>query len=84
MFKECCPELIPVMEELANQNPHIAKLIEKHRELNQQIDEVEQGRGHLEDLELEHLKREKLHLKDEIYQAVLKYKKEKEETGNRE
>ena len=41
MFKECCPELIPVMEKLAGENHHIAKLIEKHAELNQKIDEVE-------------------------------------------
>ena len=75
MFKECCPELIPVMEQLAAENPHIAKLIERHQELNKIIDEVEHGRGHLEDLELEKLKKEKLHIKDEVYAAVLEYKK---------
>jgi uncharacterized protein YdcH (DUF465 family) len=78
MFKECCPELIPVMEELAAQDPHIAKLVERHQELNKLIDEVEHGREHMDDLELEKLKKEKLHIKDEVYQAVLKYKKEKE------
>ncbi len=77
MFKECCPELIPVMEKLAAENPHIAKLIEKHKELNKIIDEVEAGREHMEDIELEKLKKEKLHIKDEVYQAVLQYKKEK-------
>ena len=41
MFKECCPELIPIMEELAKNNPHIDKLIQKHQELNKIIDEVE-------------------------------------------
>ncbi|MEO1941549.1 MAG: DUF465 domain-containing protein [Campylobacterales bacterium] len=75
MFKECCPELIPVIEQLAAENPHISKLIERHQELNQLIDEVEHGRGHLEDLELEKLKKEKLHIKDEVYKAVLEYKK---------
>jgi uncharacterized protein YdcH (DUF465 family) len=77
MFKECCPELIPVMEELAKENPHIDKLIQRHAELNKIIDEVEAGREHMEELELEKLKKEKLHIKDEVYQAVLKYKKEK-------
>jgi uncharacterized protein YdcH (DUF465 family) len=77
MFKECCPELIPVMEELAKENPHIDKLIQRHAELNKIIDEVEAGREHMEELELEKLKKEKLHIKDEVYQAVLEYKKQK-------
>lgn len=77
MFKECCPELIPIMEELAKNNPHIDKLIQKHKELNKIIDEVEAGREHMDDLELEKLKKEKLHIKDEVYNAVIKYKKEK-------
>ena len=75
MFKECCPDLIPVMEELASKNPHIAKLIERHSELNKIIDEVEAGRAHMDDIELEKLKKEKLHIKDEVYKAVLEYKK---------
>jgi len=75
MFKECCPELIPIMEELAKNDPHIDKLIQKHQELNKIIDEVETG--HIDDLELEKLKKEKLHIKDEVYNAVIKYKKEK-------
>ncbi|NPA10759.1 MAG: DUF465 domain-containing protein [Epsilonproteobacteria bacterium] len=77
MFKECCPELIPVMQELAKNNAHIDKLIQRHEELNKIIDDVEHGREHMDDLELEKLKKEKLHIKDEIYQAVLAYKKEK-------
>ena len=75
MFKECCPELIPVMEKLAAENPHIDKLIQRHAELNQKIDEVEAGRDHLDDIELEKLKKEKLHIKDEVYAAVIEYKK---------
>ena len=77
MFKECCPELIPIMEEVAKNNPHIDKLIQRHKELNKIIDEVEAGREHMDDLELEKLKKEKLHIKDEVYNAVIKYKKEK-------
>ena len=75
MFKECCPELIPVMEKVAAENPHIDALIKKHDELNQKIDDVEAGRDHMEELELEKLKKEKLHLKDEVYAAVIEYKK---------
>ncbi len=75
MFKECCPELIPIMEELAAKNPHIDKLIQRHAELNKIIDNVEAGRAHMDDLELDKLKKEKLHIKDEVYKAVLEYKK---------
>lgn len=77
MFKECCPELIPVMEKVAAENPHIDKLIQKHAELNQKIDDVEEGREYMDELELDALKKEKLRIKDEVYQAVLQYKKEK-------
>ena len=65
------------MEKVAAENPHIAKLIERHQELNKIIDEVEAGREHMEELELEKLKEEKLHIKDEVYAAVIEYKKEK-------
>ena len=75
MFKECCPELIPLMQKVANENPHIAKQIQRHTELNKIIDEVEAGREHMEEIELEKLKKEKLHIKDEVYAAVLEYKK---------
>jgi len=77
MFKECCPELIPVMEKLAAENPHIDALIKKHAELNKKIDDVEAGREHMDEIELEALKKEKLKIKDEVYQAVLQYKKDK-------
>ena len=77
MFRECCPELIPLMEELSAKDPHIDKLIQRHAELNKVIDDVEAGREYMEEIELEKLKKEKLHIKDEVYQAVLKYKKEK-------
>jgi hypothetical protein len=78
MFKECCPELIPDMEKLAAENPHIDRLIQRHAELNKLIDDAEAGREHIEELELEKLKKEKLHIKDEVYQAVLEYRKQKE------
>jgi uncharacterized protein YdcH (DUF465 family) len=75
MFKECCPDLIEDMEKLAAENPHIDALIKKHAELNKLIDDVETGREHMDELELERLKKEKLHIKDEVYKAVLEYRK---------
>jgi uncharacterized protein YdcH (DUF465 family) len=63
------------MEKLAAENPHIDALIKRHVELNKIIDDVEAGREHMDEIELDKLKKEKLLIKDEVYQAVLEYKK---------
>lgn len=60
---------------LKQENAHFAKIFEKHNELDQQIDNVEAGREHMEQLELETLKKEKLKLKDEAYTMIMEYKK---------
>jgi uncharacterized protein YdcH (DUF465 family) len=49
----------------------IKHLEEAHRALNKQIDTLEKT-GLFEDLKLEELKKQRLHLKDEI--AILKHK----------
>ena len=51
----------------------IKHLEEGHRALNKQIDTLEQN-GLFEDLKLEDLKKQRLHLKDEI--AILKTKQQ--------
>ena len=51
----------------------IKHLEEAHRVLNKQIDTLEKN-GLFEDLKLEDLKKQRLHLKDEI--AILKRKQE--------
>ncbi len=65
-----------IISKLKQENAHFAKIFEKHNELDDQIKEVEEGREHMDDLELEKLKKEKLRLKDEAYAMILKYKKE--------
>ena len=65
-------DIIPAIKE---GNSHFATIFEKHEELNSKIDEVEAGRAHLEQEELEVLKKEKLKLKDEAYAIILEYKK---------
>lgn len=57
-------------------NAHFAKIFEKHNELDQKITNIEEGREHMSDLELETLKKEKLRLKDEAYTMIIAYKKE--------
>jgi uncharacterized protein YdcH (DUF465 family) len=56
----------------------IKHLEEAHRSINQQIDTLEKT-GLFEDLKLETLKKQRLHLKDEI--AILKHKQQDHETN---
>ncbi len=73
MLEEFPQELI---KKIRQENPHFDKLIERHEELKKIVHDVEEGREHMEDLELEKLKLEKLRLKDEAYAIVMQYKKE--------
>ena len=66
-----------VISALKVENAHFAKIFEKHNDLDQKITDVEEGREHMEQIELEKLKKEKLKLKDEAYAMILEYKKEK-------
>ena len=64
-----------IISKLKQENAHFAKIFERHNELDKRITDVEEGREHMEDLELEKLKKEKLRLKDEAYAMILEYKK---------
>jgi uncharacterized protein YdcH (DUF465 family) len=64
------------IHELKMNNAHFARVFEKHNELDQKIEDAEENRVILTDLELETLKKEKLLLKDEAYKMILDYKKE--------
>lgn len=59
---------------LKQENAHFAKIFEKHNELDDKVTAIEEGREHMEQLELEKLKKEKLALKDEAYNMILKHK----------
>jgi len=65
-----------IISKLKTENAHFAKIFERHNELDDKIREVEEGREHMDTLELEKLKKEKLKLKDEAYAMILAYKKE--------
>jgi uncharacterized protein YdcH (DUF465 family) len=64
-----------IVSKLKTQNAHFAKIFERHNELDKLITEVEDGREHMSDFELDKLKKEKLLLKDEAYAMILEYKK---------
>ncbi|MEF8794076.1 YdcH family protein [Thiohalorhabdus sp.] len=53
-------------EQLAQENGHFHALLERHRSLDGEIDKLEDGRGHVEDLELSRLKRERLYVKQQL------------------
>lgn len=58
-------------------NAHFAKIFDKHNELDQQATDADEGRLHLNDMEIEVIKKEKLLLKDEALKMILEYRKSK-------
>jgi len=65
-----------LVAKMKQENPHFAAIVEKHDLLDEQINELEEGRGHAEHFDLEKMKKEKLALKDEANQFIIQYKKE--------
>ena len=63
-----------VMTTMKNENKHFAKMFEKHNELDEAIIEME--KNHADQFEIERSKKEKLKLKDDLYQQILKYKRD--------
>lgn len=63
-----------VMTEMKAKDKHFYNLFTKHNNLDEEIIEME--KNHSDMFEIEKQKKEKLRLKDEIYQAILKYKRE--------
>ncbi len=60
-----------IITKLKSENAHFAKIFEKHNELDQKIADVSEGREHMDQYELETLKKEKLSLKDEAYAMII-------------
>lgn len=64
------PEFRDRISQLKTEDAHFARLFDKHNELDQQIKNIE---AHLEAgsaEDVENLKKEKLKLKDELYQIL--------------
>ncbi|MBZ8006643.1 DUF465 domain-containing protein [Campylobacter sp. RM9334] len=51
---------------LKGKDAHFDKLFEAHNELDHKIKDAEEGRIHLDDLEIARMKKEKLKLKDDL------------------
>jgi uncharacterized protein YdcH (DUF465 family) len=63
-----------VIVELKQKDNYFHKLFDKHNDLDEEI--VEMEKVHADQFEIENKKKEKLKLKDEIYNLIIKYKNE--------
>ncbi|MBX2682203.1 YdcH family protein [Campylobacter lari] len=68
-------EFRDLITELKGKDMHFDKLFEEHNELDYKIKDAEEGRIHLDSLEIANLKKEKLRLKDELNTYLSNYKK---------
>ena len=63
-----------IITELKIHDKHFHNVFDKHNALYEEIIELE--KSHSDQFEIENKKKEKLRLKDEIYNMVINYKKE--------
>jgi len=66
------PEYRDLITQLKATDRHFLNLFEKHNELDQRIKNMESGIEPATNLDIETLKKEKLALKDELYQILRK------------
>lgn len=68
------PEFREIIQNLREDNPHFAKIFEDHEILDKKINHLEQTPVNLINDSIESLKRQKLKLKDEMYQLLCNFK----------
>lgn len=66
------PEFRDLISKLKTEDAHFARLFDKHNELDQRIKNMEANIELATPTEVEVLKKEKLHLKDELYSILKK------------
>ncbi len=65
-----------IVTALKTENVHFKKVFDKHNDLHDQIEKAEEGGNeHINPVEIETMKKEKLKLKDEAYSMIMDYKK---------
>ncbi len=61
--------------ELKTTNAHFKKIFDAHNDLHDKLDRAEDGGvDHIDNIEIEKMKKEKLKLKDEAYAMIMDYK----------
>ena len=64
-----------LVTELKTSNAHFKKVFDAHNDLHDKLDKAEEGGvDHIDHIEIERMKKEKLKLKDEAYNMVIAYK----------
>jgi uncharacterized protein YdcH (DUF465 family) len=66
------PDLAPRIHDLKTKDHHFAHMLSSHDDIDKQITQVEKGAANIDDLALEKLKKERLHLKDELFRMASK------------
>ena len=65
-----------IVEKLKEQSAKFTRIYNKHNELHKKIEKSEKGGvDHIDPIEIEKMKKEKLKLKDEAYTMIIEYKK---------
>ncbi len=67
------PEHRELISKLRHENAHFAKIFDEHNDIDHEIIRLEQDPVTSGLDEIEVLKKKKLHLKDEIYQMILRH-----------
>ena len=61
-----------IVSELKTKDAHFKKVFEAHNDLHDQLDKAEEGGvDHIDPMEIERMKKEKLKLKDEAYAMIM-------------
>ncbi len=64
-----------IVTELKTKDAHFKKIFDEHNELHDKLDKAEAGGvDHIDSLEIEKMKKEKLKLKDQAYAMIMEYK----------
>jgi len=67
-----------IVTELKTTNAHFKKIFDAHNELNDKLEKAEAGGvDHIDAMEIERMKKEKLKLKDEVYAMIIDFKNKK-------
>ena len=64
-----------IVTELKQTDAHFKKIFDAHNELHDKLEKVEAGGvDHIDPMEIERMKKEKLRLKDQAYAMIVEYK----------
>ncbi len=66
------PEFRDLISRLKTEDGHFSRLFERHNELDHRIKNMEIGNTPADPFTIETLKKEKLHLKDQIYVVLMR------------